>query len=55
MPIALAKAAPPLLEAMRERDALGSMPDFTSMPMAHVERHLQRAGFAPVSSSETEG
>lgn len=33
-------AAPPLLEAMRERDALGSMPDFTSMPMAHVERHL---------------
>lgn len=46
-----AEAAPPLLEAMRERDALGSMPDFTSMPMAHVERHLQRAGFAPVSST----
>ena len=54
-PLPKAEAAPPLLEAMRERDALSSMPDFTSMPMAHVERHLQHARFAPVSSSETEG
>ena len=49
------ETAPPLLEAMRDRDALGSMPDFGVMPMAHVERHLQRSGFPPVSSGETEG
>ena len=39
---------------MRERDALGSMPDFGTMPMAHVARHLQRAGLPPVSAGEAE-